>query len=99
MGLRLLAYLVVLLIGALISYKGKISKRLYLRLDLFQTISILFLLFIMGIKIGNDRTVISSFFTIGFKAIIMSLFTISFSVLGVFLVKKFIFKKEDTIES
>ena len=53
----------------------------------------------MGITIGINEEVISNLFSIGFKAIIMSLFTVSFSVICVRLISKFIVVEEDKIES
>lgn len=99
MGIRLLLYLGVILLGAFISSKGKISHRLLDRLNMVQTLCLLFLLMIMGIKIGIDENVIRSFLNIGFKAIIMGIFTVGFSVLFVFIVSKFIIGKENEIES
>lgn len=96
---RLLLYLGILILGAYIGFKDKISKKLKNQLNNIQNICLLFLLFIMGIKIGIDENVINSFFTIGLKAIIISFFTVGFSILGVFLVRKFILGKSDKIES
>ncbi len=87
MTTRLLMYLGVILIGALIGARGKINEKLSSRLGDIQTIFLLLLLFIMGIKIGMDDTVVSSFFSIGFSAFVISIFTVSFSVLGVFLIR------------
>lgn len=99
MGTRLLLYLGILILGAYIGFKDKISEKLKSQLNNIQNICLLFLLFIMGVKIGIDENVIASFFTIGLKAIIISIFTVSFSILGVFLVSKFILGKRDKIES
>lgn len=99
MGIRLFLYLSVILLGAFISYKGKISDRILDKLNIIQTLSLLFLLLIMGIKIGIDENVIRSFFNIGFKAIIMSIFTVGFSILFVFIISKLFIRKENKIES
>lgn len=99
MGLRLLLYLAVLLIGGFIGYKGKISEKIMNKLNLIQTICLLFLLMVMGITIGIDEKVISSFFTIGFKAIVISIFTIGFSIIGIYLLSRFVLKRRDKIES
>lgn len=99
MGTRLLLYLGILILGAYIGFKDKISDKLKGQLNNIQNICLLFLLFIMGIKIGIDENVISSFFNIGLKALVISIFTVSFSILGVFLVSKFILGKRDKIES
>jgi hypothetical protein len=44
----------------------------------------------MGVKIGMDQGVIDSFLQIGYRAVVMSIFTISFSILGVLLVKRLV---------
>ena len=99
MGTRLMLYLGILILGAYIGFKDKISEKLKSQLNNIQNICLLFLLFIMGIKIGIDENVINSFFSIGLKAFIMSIFTVGFSIIGVFLVSKFILGKRDKIES
>ena len=99
MGARLLLYLGILILGAYIGFKDKISEKMKSQLNNIQNICLLFLLFIMGIKIGIDENVINNFFSLGFKAVIMSIFTVGFSIIGVFLVSKFILGKRDEIES
>lgn len=99
MGTRLLLYLGILILGAYIGFKDKISDKLKKQLNNIQNICLLFLLFIMGIKIGIDENVINSFFSLGLKAVIMTLFTVGFSIIGVFIVSKFILGKRDKIES
>ena len=99
MGTRLLLYLGILILGAYIGFKDKISEKLKSQLNNIQNICLLFLLFIMGIKIGIDENVINSFFYIGLKAFIMSIFTVGFSIIGVLFVSKFILEKRDKIES
>lgn len=99
MGARLLLYLGILILGAYIGFKDKISEKMKSQLNNIQNICLLFLLFIMGIKIGIDENVINSFFSLGLKAVIMSVFTVGFSIIGVFLVSKFILGRKDKIES
>jgi uncharacterized membrane protein YbjE (DUF340 family) len=99
MGSRLLLYLGILILGAYIGFKDKISEKMKSQLNNIQNICLLFLLFIMGIKIGIDENVINSFFSLGLKAVIMSVFTVGFSIIGVFLVSKFILGRKDKIES
>lgn len=95
MGLRLLLYLLLLLAGGIIGYNDLASEKLQSRLGKIQTICLLFLLFTMGIRIGLDENVVSSFFNIGFKAIILGVFSVLFSVLFVKLVRNFIIGKKE----
>lgn len=98
MGLRLLLYLVILVLGGILGYKDKVSEKLNKKLNSIQNLCLLLLLFIMGIKIGIDDKVFSSFFSIGFKALVVSLFTVSFSIIAVYIVNKIFFKKEEKNE-
>ena len=88
MGLRLLLYLGVLLIGGIIGGKLKIIENIYKNLGKIQNISLLFLLFVMGVSIGINDKIISNLISIGFKAGIISIFTIIFSIIAVYIVKK-----------
>ncbi|WIV13409.1 LysO family transporter [Proteiniborus sp. MB09-C3] len=92
MNVRLLLYLGILIIGGFFGYKDYGGKRLDSKLGTIQTICLLFLLFIMGLRMGLDEKVISSFFELGFQALVISIFTITFSVLLVKLVKGFVLK-------
>lgn len=101
MGVRLIIYLTILLVGAFIGYKDIIHKTIVSKMTLIQTICLLVLLFIMGIKIGGDKAVIISFYEIGYKAIIISLFSIVMSVILVRLIKNFVLNdksKEGLVE-
>lgn len=88
MGLRLSLYLSFIVIGGIVGRKFKLSKKFHSTLSLIQSVCLLSLLFTMGIKIGLDNDVLGSFFNIGFKAVLISVFSIVFSILGVFFSKK-----------
>ncbi|KGG79860.1 hypothetical protein Y919_09460 [Caloranaerobacter azorensis H53214] len=92
MGIRLLLYLAILILGALVGYKQLGSSKVDYNLSKIQSISLLFLLFVMGVKMGLDDRVISSFLELGFQAIIISAFSIFFSVLLIKSVKGYITK-------
>lgn len=95
MGLRLILYLALLIIGGMIGYKNLMGEKFNSKLGIIQNICLLFLLFIMGIRIGLDDKVISSFFTIGIKALFLAVFSIVFSIFFVRLVRKFIITDEE----
>lgn len=99
MGLRLMLYLGILLLGGLIGYKDKISKNVQSNLNIIQNISLLFLLFIMGITIGINEEVVSNLFAIGIKATIISLGSILFSIVFVRLISEYVLRPGDEIES
>ena len=88
MTTRLLMYLGIIVLGGLIGAKVKLKEKFIKRLGSLQTACLLFLLFIMGVKIGLDDKVINSFLSIGLNAIIMSIFTVGFSVIFVYIINK-----------
>ncbi|HEY8361463.1 MAG TPA: LysO family transporter [Tissierellaceae bacterium] len=94
----LLKYLGVLVLGGIIGYKFKLSSKFEEKLVTVQTICLLFLLFVMGVTIGINDEIISNIFAIGLKAAVISIFTVGFSILFVFLVRKFIPLEEEKIE-
>ncbi|MBS4535366.1 LysO family transporter [Clostridium sp. D2Q-14] len=89
MGLRLIMYLVIIFLGGIVGYKRLVHKNIMGKMNLIQSICLLFLLFIMGIKIGGNEDVTSSFFRLGFQAIIISIFSIALSILFIMIIKKF----------
>lgn len=99
MGLRLFLYLGILVVGGIIGYKDKVSEKLQANLNTIQNICLLFLLFVMGMTIGINDEVISNLLSIGFKAGIISIFTVSFSIIFVYLVKKVMVLESDKVES
>lgn len=99
MGLRLMLYLGILMLGAIIGYRDKISKNIEANLNIIQNISLLFLLFIMGITIGINDQVVSNLLSIGIKAATISLGSIIFSIIFVRLISKYVLRSGDKIES
>ena len=99
MGVRLFLYLGILLIGGIIGYKDLVNEKIQSKLNIIQEICLLFILFVMGITIGINDNVISNLFSIGFKAFIMSIFTVAFSIIFVRLIRKFIVLESEKSES
>ena len=92
MLLRLVIYLSILVLGGLIGYKKGIRKEISDKIDMIQIMCLLFLLFVMGVRMGLDDKVISSFLSLGYQAVVLSVFSIVFSVVFVMFVTKFISK-------
>lgn len=88
MYLKLLMYLGILCLGIIIGYKDLLGKALYKYLDIAQTIAVLSLLFVMGLRMGLDREVIDSIAKIGFSAGIIAVFAVGFSMLFVYAGRK-----------
>lgn len=88
MILDLLLYIGILGVGILFGYKEISHKKLLERLDVFQTIALVFILFVMGLRIGADEKVINSIQDLGIKALVYATFSILFSVLFVWIARK-----------
>lgn len=95
----ILLYLVIIVVGAFIGSKKLLKESVMNKLDKIQTIALLLLLFIMGISIGMDKEVINSFGTIGLQAMILAVFSVVFSVLGVKAISKKVLTEEKREES
>lgn len=88
MLLNLLLYIFILAIGIIVGYKEKGHKKLLERLDIFQILALIFLLFVMGLRIGADEQVIKSINVLGAKALLFAVMSIVFSVLFVWIIRK-----------
>ncbi len=88
--MRILLYIVIISIGTLVGYKELVSEKLFSKMSSIQYFCLLFLLLVMGIKIGANKNVLMSVHKLGFTAIIISIFSIAFSILGVKLISKYI---------
>ncbi len=89
MGLRFLLYLGMLGMGILIGFKGMSHKKILDRMDKLQLGVLVVLLFVMGVRIGADDKVVIQVGNLGLKALIITLFAVAFSVLFVWLLRKF----------
>ena len=89
---NVLIYLVLLIIGGILSYKGLIHQKLIRKAGSLQLFFLYVLIFIMGLRIGLDREIVDAIYSIGLKAGIYAVATITFSAFMVFLVSKYIIK-------
>jgi len=99
MGIRLILYLLILVIGGVVGFKDLANEKLSSKLSILQTVCLLGLLFIMGIRIGLDDKVIASFLKLGYQALIISIFSIVFSVILVKAVKGYVMRNNDREEN
>ncbi|WP_321329588.1 LysO family transporter [uncultured Ilyobacter sp.] len=81
--MRIILYIAIILFGYIIGSKKLFPERLESRLSAFQNICLLFLLGIMGYKIGANKDIIENFSSIGIKSLIISSLCIFFSILFV----------------
>jgi hypothetical protein len=92
MTINILLYLILLIAGGLLSYKGFIHKNLVKKAGSIQLFFLYILIFIMGLRIGLDRKIIEAIYSIGFKAFIYAISTVLFSVGAVFLTSRYIIR-------
>lgn len=97
--MRILLYVAIIGIGSLIGYKDYFSKDFMSKLDKIQHFCLLLLLFIMGVKIGINEEILKAFPRLGLNALIISSFSIIFSVIAVRIISKYVIstKKVDKI--
>jgi len=74
-----------LLIGVLIAYKGLLPENLYSFTDKLTLVGLFLLLFTMGVKIGINSELVSNLNALGFKAMMLSLGSISGSIILLFI--------------
>ena len=96
--MRIILYVLIILVGALISNKGLLSGLVEKNLSKLQYASLLLLLFIMGVNIGINDNIINEFSKLGFQAIVLSLTSITLSVAAVKLVSMYFKYKDKAVE-
>lgn len=85
---RLFLYLAMVVIGIWIGSRKQSEKISNKLIQNVQVVALIVLLFTMGIKIGADDRVFQSLKMIGLSAGVITVLSLIFSVLAVFLVRK-----------
>ena len=96
--MRILLYIFIIVVGALISSKGLLNKMVEKNLLKLQYASLLLLLFIMGVNIGINDQIITTFGKLGLQAIVLSFSSIVLSVAVVKLVAVYFKHKEMAVQ-
>ena len=96
--MRILLYIFIIVVGALISCKGLLNKMVEKNLLKLQYASLLLLLFIMGVNIGINDQIITTFGKLGLQAIVLSFSSIVLSVAVVKLVAVYFKHKEMAVQ-
>lgn len=91
-------YLTVLAIGVFIGSRSLMRSSRMNWINWLLNASLVGLIFLMGVSIGLDETVLTSFRTIGFQALVLVLFIITFSILSVKLVARFVLPRKGEVE-
>lgn len=94
MALRILLYFGLLAVGWFLSSKGFFNDKLINKISHIQTVILFGLIFVMGIRVGMDKQVVSSIGQIGVMAFIFAVITAGFSILFVHLARRKFFKDE-----
>ncbi|MBR0171639.1 MAG: LysO family transporter [Lachnospiraceae bacterium] len=83
-------YLGVAAIGAAAGRQIKKSGRSVAWSRQLQSVLVLVMLFLLGMRLGADREVISEIAGYGVTAVVLLLFALAGSILAIFLVRKFV---------
>lgn len=86
--MRILLYIFIISIGIIIGYKDILTEKWMGSISKIQMLCLLFLLFVMGLNIGVNRNIVNIFMKLGYQALVLSIFSIIFSIIGVKLVSK-----------
>lgn len=86
-------YFLVLMIGIVIGQRDLLGKKIYPKLEKAQSLAVIGLIFIMGIKIGLDREVMGALPTIGLSAFFMAICSILGSIIFVRLMRKVLLER------
>lgn len=84
----IILYIVIMLVGVVLARKKIIPERLKSKISQLQTGALMFLLGVLGYKLGSDNNLFASIHLLGFQALVIAVFTIIFSIIFVFLVYK-----------
>ncbi|MGB7604764.1 MAG: LysO family transporter [Lutisporaceae bacterium] len=96
--MRILLYVLIILAGAWLGNKGKLKAIVLKNLSKIQYACLLLLLFIMGVNIGINKEIISTFGKLGIQALVLALFSIVFSIAAVKLVSRYFHYKEKAVQ-
>ncbi len=88
-------YLILLVAGALLSFRGLIHIKMLKRVGSLQMFFLYMLIFIMGIRLGMNKDVLKAIGDIGFKATVFTVGTLATSVAAVYVVNQLFIKGQE----
>ncbi len=77
----IILYILIISVGYFITKKGWIPKIIDRKVGLLQTLSLFFLLGVMGYKIGSDDKIIANFHILGLDSVIVAVCAVLGSIL------------------
>ncbi|MDA3958699.1 LysO family transporter [Oceanispirochaeta sp.] len=90
----MLTVIIIMTLGMAAGFILRKFKRLYNRLDKTVSSVIYLLLFLLGVSVGQNKTIINNFHLIGLKALIITSASVFGSLVLAALVFRFFFKQE-----
>ncbi len=84
---QLVLYIVMLLVGGLIGHFNLAHPKLDKALSKLQILTLMLLLFVMGIRLGANEKVVNALGTIGLRAFVLATASVVFSILFVYIGK------------
>ncbi|HBH13557.1 MAG: hypothetical protein XD91_0967 [Clostridiales bacterium 38_11] len=77
-------YLILLVAGGLLSYRGLIHIKMLKRVGSLQMFFLYMLIFIMGLRLGMNKEVLNAIKDIGFKSVVYTIGTLVTSIAAVY---------------
>lgn len=94
--IKLLSFFFVgILVGLLVKKKIKLGSLI----EKLTNTSVYLLLFYLGVSVGLNKMIVSNLPQIGLKALIITLFSIFFSLICSSIIYKLFFKKEKVVQN
>lgn len=90
----MLTVILIMTAGMVAGFLLRRRKGLYKRLDQTVSIVIYLLLFLLGLTVGQNRTIVENFHLIGVKALLITLAAVAGSVVLAAIAYRFLFQKE-----
>jgi uncharacterized membrane protein YbjE (DUF340 family) len=90
----MLTVILIMTAGMIAGFLLRRRKELYKRLDQTVSIVIYLLLFLLGLTVGQNRTIVENFHLIGVKALLITLAAVAGSVILAAVAYRFLFQKE-----
>ncbi|MFC1897946.1 LysO family transporter [Candidatus Cloacimonadota bacterium] len=87
--------IIILILGIGLGYILRHKENLIKAADKLLLWSIYLLLFLLGISVGTNKTIILNFAEIGLKAIVLSLAGVICSIVLSFFVYKYLWKRDE----
>lgn len=90
----MLNILISLMLGFIIGYKKWLSEKMILLNGKLQTVFLLLLIFVMGMSIGMDKSILTQLPVLGGTAFIFAVAACIGSVIVVYIISRIFFREE-----